>query len=104
VDPEEPVRIPIEDALDLHAFRPRDVRGVVDEYLHAALAEGFREVRLIHGRGTGVQRAAIRSLLTGHPLVGGFADAPAERGGWGATVVRLRRPPDDSGAAPTSGG
>lgn len=96
-EPEEPepppVQIPIEDALDLHAFAPRDVRSVVDEYLRAAAEHGFREVRLIHGRGIGVQRQAVRSLLQGHPLVAAFQDAPAERGGWGATVVVLRGSP-----------
>jgi len=85
----EPVRIPIEDALDLHAFAPKDVASVVDDYLREAQRAGFREVRLIHGRGTGTQRAIVRALLARHPLVGGFADAPPERGGWGATVVTL---------------
>jgi DNA-nicking Smr family endonuclease len=87
---DEPVPIPIEDALDLHAFAPRDVRSVVDEYLREAQQRGFREVRLIHGRGIGVQRASVQSLLSRHPLVASFADAPPERGGWGATIVRLR--------------
>jgi DNA-nicking Smr family endonuclease len=87
---DEPLRIPVEDALDLHAFAPRDVRSVVDEYLRAAHERGFREVRLIHGRGIGVQRASVQSLLGRHPLVAGFTDAPPERGGWGATIVRLR--------------
>jgi DNA-nicking Smr family endonuclease len=87
---DEPLRIPIEDALDLHAFAPRDVRSVVDEYLRAAHERGFREVRLIHGRGIGVQRASVQSLLGRHPLVASFADAAPERGGWGATIVRLR--------------
>lgn len=63
---------------------------VVDDYLRAAQARGFREVRLIHGRGVGVQRAIVQSLLREHPLVAAFADAPPERGGWGATVVTLR--------------
>ena len=85
----EPVRIPIEDALDLHAFAPTDVASVVDDYLREAQRAGFREVRLIHGRGTGTQRATVRALLARHPLVAGFADAPPERGGWGATVVTL---------------
>jgi DNA-nicking Smr family endonuclease len=85
------VRVPIEDALDLHAFTPRDIPSVVDEYLREAHARGFAEVRLIHGRGIGVQRAIVQSLLAAHPLVAGYADAPGERGGWGATVVRLRR-------------
>jgi len=88
---DEPVRIPIEDALDLHAFAPRDVASVVAEYLDAAHARGFIEVRLIHGRGTGVQRKIVQSVLARHPLVAGFADAPPERGGAGATIVRLRR-------------
>ena len=64
--------------------------SVVEEYLQAARARGFREVRLIHGRGIGVQRAIVRSLLRDHPLVAAFADASEERGGRGATVVRLR--------------
>jgi len=87
---DEPVRIPIEDALDLHAFAPRDIPAVVSDYLEAAHARGFTEVRLIHGRGIGVQRRIVQSLLARHPLVAGFADAPPERGGFGATLVRLR--------------
>jgi len=87
VESPEPVRIPIEDALDLHAFAPKDVASV--DYLREAQRAGFREVRLIHGRGTGTQRATVRALLARHPLVAGFADAPPERGGWGATVVTL---------------
>lgn len=86
----EPVRIPIEDALDLHAFAPADVASAVADYLEAAHARGFAEVRLIHGRGRGVQRRIVQSVLARHPLVVAFADAPPERGGWGATVVRLR--------------
>ncbi len=93
-----PVQIPIEDALDLHAFAPRDVRSVVEEYLREAAARGFREVRLIHGRGIGAQRQAVRALLQWHSLVAAFQDAPAERGGWGATVVVLRPEPPESGA------
>ena len=64
--------------------------SVVDEYLQVAHARGLREVRLIHGRGIGVQRAIVQSLLREHPLVAAFADAPEERGGRGATLVRLR--------------
>ena len=86
----EPVNLPIEDSLDLHAFAPRDVRPVVDEYLKEVAARGFREVRLVHGRGIGVQRASVQALLARHPLVERFFDAPPERGGWGATVVVLR--------------
>ena len=69
------------------------MRDVVAEYLDAAHARGFREVRLIHGRGIGVQRAIVRSLLATHPLVLAFADAPPERGGRGATIVTLRPSP-----------
>lgn len=87
------VVLPIEDAIDLHAFAPRDVREVVRSYLEAAHGRGMREVRLIHGRGIGVQRAAVRAVLEGHPLVASFADAPPGRGGWGATVVVLRDRP-----------
>jgi DNA-nicking Smr family endonuclease len=90
VDEPDPVSLPIEDALDLHAFAPKDVRPVVEEYLKEAAARGFREVRLIHGRGIGLQRASVQALLAVHPLVERFFDAPPERGGWGATVVLLR--------------
>ena len=87
---DEPVILPIEDSLDLHAFAPRDIPSVVDEYLRASRQRGLGEVRLIHGRGTGAQRAVVQSLLATHPLVARFFDAPPERGGWGATVVVLK--------------
>jgi len=87
--PDAPVPIPIEDALDLHAFAPRDIPNVVADYLEECLRLGLREVRLIHGRGTGTQRAVVRALLARHPAVEAFDDAPPERGGWGATLVRL---------------
>lgn len=89
---DEPVVLPIEDFLDLHAFAPREIPSVVDEYLREAHRRGFSEVRLIHGRGKGVQRAVIHALLAAHPLVARYFDAPPERGGWGATVVVLRPP------------
>ena len=89
---DEPVHVPIEDALDLHSFGARDVASVVDEYLRAAHERGFREVRIIHGRGIGVQRSIVRAVLSRHLLVVSFADAPPARGGWGATVARLRQP------------
>jgi DNA-nicking Smr family endonuclease len=84
---DEPVRVPIEDSIDLHAFAPRDVVSVVDEYVRAAAVAGLLEVRLIHGRGKGVQRAEIQRLLRGHELVSRFWDAPESH--LGATVVRL---------------
>ena len=85
-----PVPLPIEDHLDLHAFRPSEITDVVDAYLEAALAAGYREVRLIHGRGKGVQRARVQRLLARDRRVERFADAPPGRGGWGATLVWLR--------------
>ena len=89
--------VPIEDALDLHSFRPRDVKSVVESYLEAAIEAGFQEVRLIHGRGIGVQRETVRAVLERHPHVEEFQNAPPERGGWGATVVRFRpRPESDA--------
>jgi DNA-nicking Smr family endonuclease len=90
VNDDEPVPIPIEDAIDLHAFAPRDVLAVVGDYLEAAQSAGFETVRLIHGRGKGVQRAAIQRLLGAHPLVADFWDAAESH--LGATVVQLRAP------------
>jgi DNA-nicking Smr family endonuclease len=90
-DDDSEVVLPIEDSLDLHTFAPRDIQAVVLEYLEECARRGFGEVRLIHGRGTGTQRAIVRSLLSRTPLVLEWRDAPPERGGWGATVVRLRR-------------
>jgi hypothetical protein len=82
---------PIEDWIDLHGFAPRDVISVVREYLEAAAQQGFDEVRLVHGRGKGVQRRSVQEELTRHPLVLSFRDAPPTRGGLGATLVWLRR-------------
>ncbi len=87
---DQPIVLPIEDSLDLHVFAPGDVHAVVEEYLQAAHQRRLREVRLIHGRGRGVQRALVQSLLGAHPLVERFFDAPEERGGWGATIVVLK--------------
>lgn len=82
-----PHRIPIEDHLDLHAFAPRDVASVVEEYINAAHAAGLREVRLIHGRGKGVQRGIVQQTLERHPFVAEFWDATETH--LGATVARL---------------
>jgi DNA-nicking Smr family endonuclease len=79
--------VPIEDSIDLHTFRPADIKSVVEEYVNAAHAAGFREVRLIHGRGTGVQRGIVQSTLDQHPLVRAFYDAPETH--LGATVATL---------------
>lgn len=96
-DGDEPFVLPPQDSLDLHPFRPRDVASVVEAYLEQALEAGFDEVRIIHGRGIGVQREIVRTLLERHPAVAGYANAPPGRGGWGATVVRLRIPDADGG-------
>ncbi len=80
----------IEDSIDLHTFAPRDIPDVVDSYLEAAAEVGFEEVRVIHGRGTGFQRNRVWQVLEAHALVAAFRNAPATRGGWGATVVNLR--------------
>lgn len=85
----EPFAVPIEDSIDLHSFRPDEVLAVVDAYLDAALEKGYREVRIIHGRGKGVQRANVRRFLAGDPRVERFASSPPERGGWGATLAWL---------------
>ena len=89
----ETVALPIEDVLDLHSFPPREIQDLVRDYLDAACERGLTQVRIIHGRGIGVQRAAVRALLERDPRVAGFADAPGEAGGWGATLVSLRPPP-----------
>ena len=91
--PPEEIALPIEDVLDLHSFPPREIGDLVRDYLDAACERGFSQVRIIHGRGVGVQRAAVRSILERDPRVAGFADAPGEGGGWGATLVSLRPPP-----------
>lgn len=87
--PDDPVRIPIGDVFDLHNVSPREVEGVVEEYLWEANRLGFKALRIIHGRGIGVQRELVRKVLARTPFVAAFGDAPAEAGGWGATVVTL---------------
>ena len=89
MDP-EPIRIPISDVFDLHSVPPRDVKGVVEEYLIEAHRLGLKALRIVHGRGIGVQREIVRSVLARTPFVADFRDAPGEAGGWGATVVTLR--------------
>ena len=88
---DEPIVLPIEDSLDLHAFQPKDVASVVEEYLEECRRAGIPEVRLIHGKGVGVQRNIVRSVLSKHPAVFSYHDASAEAGGWGATVVVLKQ-------------
>jgi DNA-nicking Smr family endonuclease len=85
---DDPHRIPIEAELDLHVFAARDIPSLVDEYLRAAYEAGLREVRLIHGRGIGVQRARVQQVLREHPLVASYGDASESH--LGATVARLK--------------
>jgi DNA-nicking Smr family endonuclease len=85
----EPVVLHFDDVLDLHPFDPKDIRSVVEEFIEECRRAEILEVRLIHGKGAGVQRAIVRSLLHKHPAVISFKDAPAEAGGWGATIVSL---------------
>jgi dsDNA-specific endonuclease/ATPase MutS2 len=85
----DPIAIEITDVFDLHTIRPRDVKRVVEEYLLQAHEKGFRSVRIIHGKGIGVQREIVRSLLARTPFVTAWTDAPPEAGGLGATIVRL---------------
>jgi DNA-nicking Smr family endonuclease len=87
----EETRIPIEDSFDLHSFLPRDVANALSDYLDEAVKTGWREVRIIHGKGKGVRRAEVRRLLAQNPGVVEFFDAPPGRGEFGATVVVLRR-------------
>jgi DNA-nicking Smr family endonuclease len=85
--PDEPVRVPVESEIDLHAFAPADVASVVGEYVTAAAEAGLREVRIVHGRGRGVQRGIVQAALDRHPLVGEFWDDPVSH--LGATIARL---------------
>ncbi len=87
----DPIRIPIGPELDLHAFDPKDIPSVVEEYVNEARAAGFREVRLVHGRGRGVQRGIVQAALERHQLVVEFWDDPASH--LGATLASLLPPP-----------
>ncbi len=89
-DETEPIPIPITDILDLHSISSKDVKPVVEEYLSEANRLGFKALRIIHGRGIGVRREIVRSLLEKSALVGSFQDAPGDAGGWGATIVTLK--------------
>ena len=88
--PTDAVSIPLDGELDLHPFAPRDIPSVVEEYVRACHEKGVRHLRLAHGRGRGVQRAAVRRVLASLPEVLSFDDAAPGAGGWGATVVELR--------------
>lgn len=90
MDENEPVRVPVTDVFDLHSVPPRDALAIVEEYLEEARRLGFKALRIIHGRGIGAQREMVRRVLASKDYVADYRDAPAEAGGWGATVVTLR--------------
>ena len=87
---DEPIRIPVTDVFDLHSVPPRDAKAVVEEYLTEAHRLGLKALRIIHGRGIGVQREMVRAVLARTPFVLDYHDAPGEAGGWGATIVTLK--------------
>jgi DNA-nicking Smr family endonuclease len=89
----EPVRLPIEDVLDLHTFSPRDVPELLEDYFDECLKAGILSVRLIHGKGSGLLKKKVHTLLKSNPLVASFKDAPPDAGGWGATLVELQIKP-----------
>lgn len=90
-DPDAPVVVELGDTLDLHHFRPADVKDLVPDFVDDAAAKGYAQLRIIHGKGTGALRRTVHALLERHPRVESFRLAD-DRGGWGATVVVLRRP------------
>jgi DNA-nicking Smr family endonuclease len=92
LQPPELVELEITDTLDLHSFPPRDIPEIVESFLEAATEKGLRHLRIIHGKGIGVQRRRVRELLARHPAVVSFADAH-DAGSWGATTVELRSGP-----------
>src|SRR6266480_3008267 len=96
----EPVVIEITDVFDLHTIPPREVKVVVEEYLQLAHEKGFRAVRIIHGKGVGIQRELVRSILSNTSFVSGWTDAPPEAGGLGATIVQLDSTPKGKSREP----
>ncbi|MFC1859198.1 Smr/MutS family protein [Thermodesulfobacteriota bacterium] len=87
----DPVKMPIEDVLDLHTFNPKEVPNLLEDYFEECLAEGIFSIRLIHGKGTGVLKKRVQGILKTLPMVASFNDAPPQAGGWGATLVTLQR-------------
>jgi DNA-nicking Smr family endonuclease len=90
---EDPIEMPLNGVLDLHTFRPQEVGEVVEAFIEASAEAGLRDLRIIHGKGIGTLRETVHRLLSRHPLVETYRLAPAESGGWGATLARLKNPP-----------
>ena len=91
MDEDEPIELPIDGTLDLHTFHPRDVKDVVADYLEACAEKGIYSVRIVHGKGIGTLREIVHSRLKKLPIVEGFRLGDEGSGGWGATVVQLKR-------------
>jgi DNA-nicking Smr family endonuclease len=87
----DPIRIPIEDSIDLHTFSPKEIPSLLEEYLDECIKAGIYEVRIIHGKGMGHQRRRVHSFLSKSPLVHSFSTPPPTSGGWGSTIALLRR-------------
>jgi DNA-nicking Smr family endonuclease len=93
LDNEPAVRIPINGILDLHTFAPREVKDLINDYIEECLEAGLSDIRIIHGKGKGILRDRVYSILKHHSMVESFAQAPPEAGGWGAVLVKLKTPP-----------
>ncbi|MBW1642504.1 MAG: Smr/MutS family protein [Deltaproteobacteria bacterium] len=87
----QPVKIDIEDVLDLHTFKPKDVPDLLEDYICECIEAGILSMRIIHGKGKGIQKKRVQKLLKNNPKVESFQDAPPEAGGWGATLVELKK-------------
>ncbi|OQX23649.1 MAG: DNA mismatch repair protein MutS [Desulfobacteraceae bacterium IS3] len=87
----EPVIVPIEDVLDLHTFRPKEIPDLLDDYFSACIGLNIFSVRVIHGKGKGILKKRVHDILKKHPLVSSFRSAPSEDGGWGAVIVELKQ-------------
>jgi DNA-nicking Smr family endonuclease len=87
----QPVKMPIEDTLDLHTFKPKDVPDLLVDYFAACIDANIYSVRVVHGKGKGILKKRVQELLKKNPLVGSFRNAPYRAGGWGATLVELKR-------------
>jgi len=87
----EPIEIPIDGILDLHTFNPKEVKPLIYEYISACREKGIYSLRIIHGKGTGVLKKRVQGILKAHPDVFSYTDAPMQGGGWGATLVELKK-------------